>query len=370
MFLAVNALLLCACFAAEPSYEAPAKAGEGNSYNESNLSLRIIFLGDAGEPSEEFLKTIKKWASIEPEKTVAAFLGDNAYPDGLAGPDSAKAHRDLEKLLETIRVCGVKSIFIAGNHDWGPGYSNLNALTAQVQSIKEKLPNALFMPPPGCPGPVQLEMGGVSFIIIDSQLWFMEESPSAAPCNAQTRTHAIDSLGVLLQTATWPTVVLAHHPIVSYGRHAGYYTWKEHLFPLTMAAPWMWVPLPVLGSIYVFGRTHLFPSRQDFAGKYYREYNKEISRAISHYKGKPPLVIAAGHDHNLQIITQESGGKLSLISGAGSKKKLYSVRFGPGALFTGSKEGFILLAMYEGGRGLIRVVEVDRDKPAFLLEVP
>ncbi len=356
--------LLYVFAAADPLYRETSLPDSGE------LKLRVVFLADAGEPSDQFLSTVKKWIAIEPGKTLAFFPGDNAYPDGLAGPDSTHALKGLMAMVEIVKSCSVRSVFVAGNHDWGPGYNDLRALKNQADLIREKLPRALFVPSPGCPGPVQFDSEGVSFIIIDSQVWFMDKNAVPSSCNPQTKKHAIDSLGKLLQGATWPTILIAHHPILSYGKHAGYYTWKEHLFPLTMAVQWMWLPLPVFGSIYVLGRKYLNPSDQDFASRFYAAYRKEISKALSSYKGKPPFVFAAGHDHNLQVITGEFGNRLHLISGAGSGKKLYSVRSGPGTLFSSSKEGFVLLEIYSGGRSVVRVIEVDRDESVFLLEVP
>ena len=47
------------------------------------------------------------------------------------------------------------------------------------------------------------------------------------------------------------TIFLAsHHPFQSYGTHGGYFSWKDHIFPLTAANENLYIPLPIVGSLY------------------------------------------------------------------------------------------------------------------------
>ena len=68
-----------------------------------------------------------------------------------------------------------------------------------------------------------------------------------------------------------------------------------------------------------------------------------------------PLLYAAGHDHNLQLIRMPSGPYVA-ISGSASKKD--SVRAGRGSLFAHSEHGYMIVDFFEDGRVLLYVVEV------------
>ncbi|HEY0041226.1 MAG TPA: BamA/TamA family outer membrane protein, partial [Flavisolibacter sp.] len=107
-------------------------------------------------------------------------------------------------------------------------------------------------------------------------------------------------------------LVVTHHPMYSFGVHGGDYTWKEHLFPLTAVNPKLWIPLPVLGSIYPIARG-VFGNLQDVNHPLYQTMVETIEREISKH---PNAMIASGHDHSLQLIKKDS--LFQIVSGSGS----------------------------------------------------
>lgn len=363
--LAAIALVYGGCVNAEPLGGLPAKSVE-REMGESDLVLRLVLLGDAGEPSERLLETAKTWISIEPKRTIAVFLGDNAYPDGLTGPDSAKAHRHLMRLTEPIQICGVQSIFAPGNHDLGPRYDDWGALEAQAKATKKALPDVFFLPASGCAGPAIIKDKDVSIIVVNSPAWMI--NPKGIPKACDAGTQVMDSLEKLLKVTAGPTVLVSHHPVFSYGKHAGYYTWKDQLFPLTIKVPWLYIPLPLAGSIYLLAKSRLFASSQDFRSSEYRVYRTRMLHAISGYAGPKPLIFVSGHEHNMQVISHGDKG-LFLISGAGSKWKLENVRSGKETLFATAREGFLVLD-FHSRTAVVTAVEVGREQPVFSKNFP
>src|SRR5215203_3657169 len=72
----------------------------------------------------------------------------------------------------------------------------------------------------------------------------------------------------------------------------------EHLFPFTAIHPSLYIPLPILGSIYPVARG-VFGNVQDIPHPLY----KTMTNTIEDVMRKHPYSIAvAGHDHGLQFI--------------------------------------------------------------------
>src|SRR5205085_9581985 len=123
----------------------------------------------------------------------------------------------------------------------------------------------------------------------------------------QTELHEI--------VASHPNQLLifaSHHPLYSYGPHGGDYTWKEHIFPLTAISPSLYIPLPIIGSIYPLSRG-VFGSVQDIPHPLYKTMINTIEQEI---KKHPDAIAVAGHDHGLQFIVKDSFPYI--VSGAGS----------------------------------------------------
>ena len=88
----------------------------------SNIDLTLLLIGDAGEasPGDPVLADITAQAGRDPERTLIAFLGDNAYPSGLpvsGDPLREEAEDRLQALLAVSRESGARSLFLPGNHD-------------------------------------------------------------------------------------------------------------------------------------------------------------------------------------------------------------------------------------------------------------
>lgn len=85
---------------------------------------------------------------------------------------------------------------------------------------------------------------------------------------------------------------------------------------------WLWMPLPILGSGYVYYRKSSLPV-QDLESDLYSRMRTAIERASTPH---PPAFFASGHDHGLQVLRGSGPVRYQLISGAGSKSLLTPVR--------------------------------------------
>jgi hypothetical protein len=139
-------------------------------------------------------------------------------------------------------------------------------------------------------------------------------------------------------------VVVGHHPLASGGTHGGFFTWKDHIFPLRAGKSWLWIPMPGLGSSYPVARQR-GASNQDFSGPLNRAMREALGAV---FKKHAPLVYAAGHEHNLQVIKGKETPYL-LVSGAGAFGHVTRAHDTPVTLFARTASGFMRLDVSRTG---------------------
>jgi hypothetical protein len=165
----------------------------------------------------------------------------------------------------------------------------------------------------------------------------------------------VDSLRAALAVPPGRLVVVAaHHPLSSGGEHGGSFGLADHLFPLRQVVPWLWFPLPWIGSLYPAARQHGI-SNQDIPSRAYQRLITAFSRAFT---DAPPALYAAGHEHNMQVIAGRSA-RLQLVSGTGYYG--HSGRAVPirGTLFARNASGFARLDVPHSGPSRLALIEVD-----------
>jgi hypothetical protein len=336
----------------------------------------LFLIGDAGAPatpgdSEPVLAALRKAAAQAPH-AVVAFLGDNVYPEGLPAseaPDRHEAERRLLALLGVVRGTGALGVFVPGNHDWiAPEANGMDAVRRQEEFIAKAsdkgAERVVYLPGRGCPGPAVLDVSdAVRLVGLDTQWWLQDQAPaqnarpsdSTSLCPANSETAIVDSLRAALRSAgERAVVVVAHHFLVSGGPHGGHFGWEDHVFPLRGVRHWLWVPLPVIGSIYPLARESGI-SNQDASSAAYRRMKAALDRAFSDV---PPLVYAAGHDHALQVITGTSA-RFEVLSGGGTFGHIYHVSNIDGTLFARSASGFARIEFLRNHRARLGMTVVD-----------
>src|SRR5438477_352304 len=194
---------------------------------------------------------------------------------------------------------------------------------------------------------------------LDTQ-WWLQEGPKpqhpASSCPADSEREVIDSVRAALGTAgARHVVVIAHHPLVSGGPHGGYFGWQDHVFPLRNFKSWLWIPLPLIGSVYPIARESGI-SRQDVSSATYRRMRAALDSAFA---GSAPFIYAAGHDHALQVIGGTSA-RYELVSWAGTFGHHYRVTALHSTRFARSASGFMRVEFLRDGRARLGVIIVDR----------
>ena len=151
-------------------------------------------------------------------------------------------------------------------------------------------------------------------------------------------------------------IVTAHHPLATGGPHGGYFTLGQHVFPLRDWRDWMWIPLPIIGSVYPLARMIGF-SDQDTSGRRNRAMRAALDSTLA---TAPPLVYASGHSHGLEVLDGGPRAGTLVVSGTGvfghvtNIAELNETRFrAPG------HSGWVRLDFERGGRVRLAVVTVD-----------
>lgn len=312
---------------------------------------RVILIGDAGEMDIAQKAVLRHAADhIIKGKTTVMYLGDNIYPKGMGLPGS-KEEETTKKILQSqyqpMRAQGAPVYFVPGNHDWDKmGPDGLAKIKRQWEFLEEQQDSLLkLIPRNGCPDPVEINVSAELVIIaFDSEWWlfpFNKDNPEAE-CDCSSRQAVLDRMAELLDKNKNKVILLAsHHPFQSYGSHGGRFSLKDHVFPFTALNSNLWIPLPVLGSLYPFLRS-TFPTPEDLGNPLYKYMIKSVSQV---FKGFPNVIYVAGHEHGLQFIKDKS---VQVVSGAGAKNS-YAVK-GKHALYANAKQGYVMADQLSGKR--------------------
>lgn len=329
------------------------------------IAHSVFLIGDAGEPlpdgREKVLSVLMAAASGAPERSTIIFLGDNIYPAGLPDElhaDRREMERRLDAQIDVGKLSGAATFFVPGNHDWArQGNDGLNSILRQDRYIARKsYPHIRMLPSAALPGPSFYDgIDDMRIIFIDTQWWLHEyDKPlvAGALSEEETKKIVLDSLSVLLRTDR-KTVVVAHHPLESHGEHAGFFGWRGHLFPLLHISPYLWIPLPVIGSLYPLSRLWGI-TQQDFSGSKYAELRVRLDSTLA---VNPPLAYISGHDHALQILSPTSGFHY-LVSGNGLQRHHSALTTGENTLFASRRApGFMRMDLLTDGSVHVRVIE-------------
>ncbi|HEY8196897.1 MAG TPA: metallophosphoesterase [Gemmatimonadales bacterium] len=359
---AVLLLGALACAGASPPVTAPVPALPPGEV-ESSLYL----IGDAGDPDpagEPVLEALARDLGSRRSKRVVLFLGDNVYPRGLPAPGSPDWKEAARRLIDQVAVvtaAGATGFFVMGNHDWAK-YSKggWEAVRRQEAFVDSAGAGAVSVRPGGgCPGPSVVDLGRLRLVLLDTQ-WWLQDGPKprdpTSNCPADSESEVVDSLRSALAVAAGRFVVVgAHHPLVSGGVHGGHFGWQDHLFPLRNIKPWLWIPLPLVGSLYPAIRQSGH-SRQDMSSPTYQRLIQAFRGAFAE---DPPALYAAGHEHNLQVIERRVV-PLELVSGGGiygHSGRAATIR---GSLLARDASGFARLDVPRSGPARLAVLEVDR----------
>ena len=331
---------------------------------ESTLAEQVYLIGDVGELGEMSAASLallkKELTKADPESTSVVFLGDNIYPEGLHGKDHPLRAADelrINAQLDAVKDFKGEIVFIPGNHDWQQGGKDgFKFNKRQEDYIQKYLDNKVYHPSDGCSGPKEIELSDeLTLLIIDTQWWLHKyekgrgEKDDCATSTIQDFMLAFKE--ALKANRTKHVIVAAHHPMYSNGRHGGYFSFSDHLFPLRNLGEYYYLPTPLIGSIYPFYRS-FFGNIQDIPNPAYQDMKSQITNAISQYDN---VIYASGHEHNLQYFFQKNTHYV--VSGSGSK--VANLRMNDKLDFGAEHSGFAKIEVFQNGATVLKYFSSD-----------
>lgn len=345
----------------------PLRNDSSTNEDTAKVYYRVILIGDAGESSlkEDPIISALKVEASEQDSSLIIFLGDNVYPDGLVAmdnPDREVSQKYLDRQINSVVDVNATGLFIPGNHDWNMndenGWEQIKRQADYVSLFNDR--DITFAPLNGCPGPEVFDFGSViRLVILDTQWWLRESGERPEPgnsqcshCTEQSVIHALDS--ILTISSSKFVILAAHHPLSTHGPHGGYFSWIDHIFPLTNLNEYLWIPLPLIGSLYPLIRG-MGVSEQDLASTEYYNLKEQIESVVVKY---PNVVVASGHEHALQVLEGPTGN-IYLVSGSGVWGEAErSLSEEDDTIFKGRYEGFMILDYYSDNKVKLSVIHV------------
>jgi hypothetical protein len=335
--------------------------------NPPQVDYSLFLIGDCGEPSIKDAPVggvLRREVTSAGKNAAVVYLGDNVYPFGLPAPGHAGRERG-ERILQTqadwVKGLGVKGIFIPGNHDWQHWNRNGWEYIGHQQAFLDSLHDEFIslQPTGGCPGPIEIPLGKQSVLIIIDTQWILhayEKPGEESDCFAKDPASLMIMIDDALIRNRGKRVILAgHHPAISYGDHGGIFSLQDHIFPLVDLRGYLYVPLPVVGSLYPFYR-NVFGHSQDIKHPHYKQFSNMLQAMLARHPGS---IYAAGHEHALQHIIKDSVHYV--VSGSGSKTGY--VKKGKYADYAKGVKGFVKLEMLTNGRARLQYWQVDDSAP-------
>jgi hypothetical protein len=343
----------------------------------------LFLIGDAGDPElpdpnsgapdalvDPVLRALaadvaERVAELGPERTAVVFLGDNVYPEGMP-PPGQKGHERAARILDAqVASAGpARGFFILGNHDWIQGKKRgYAAAIAQVRYLESRAPNIEIEPPDACPGPAVVDFGD-HLRLLFGDVWSAQygiDYPDSPVGQCDPRPGEGRVLAATAEVLANPDgrreIILVHPPLMTSGPHGGYFPWEAHVFPLRVFHRDLWIPLPVLGSIVPISR-QLGVTDTDMMSRRYREF---VAGMRSLFSPGVPAVVAAGHEHSLQIHVDPLG-IFHAVSGAGSISKVDHVRRMTSDLMSLAAPGYMRLDAYGDATLRLAVTALDDDR--------
>ena len=281
--------------------------------------FKLFLVGDAGDHEEAggTLVHLEDELNTNPNSAIV-FLGDNCYRDifgglihfGYKGFDSTKNTIDkIQSQLDILDRYQGHAFFVPGNHDWWnrTTYKKGKPKLAMEESFIQKNlaqnthianPGKNFLPQHGDYGPVYVELNHhtIRLIFIDTYRIIQTGIKKGYAGGEEKLFYSrLDSLlgdGYRLHQRI---MVLAHHPVYATGP-----------FIKSLKHPYLFTRIK---ASYFY-----FPS--------YYSMSVNINNILRKYPG---VCYASGHVHALQYFFTKDSLRY-IVSGAGSKEKLLSVK--------------------------------------------
>src|SRR6185436_10919041 len=360
-----SGILLSSCSTQKPFYNGKEADWDTKKMPEVPVKYEVYLLGglDEGEhdTSNQVLDMLHRHIENADSNHAVIFLSDHIYKNGLPDENDGKrkeAEKEINSRLDNLSQDKGKIFFIAGDHDVIKGKKKRKESLSRTQTyVEDKLGKKnIFLPGNGCPGPEEVNLTDDLVIVPVNTMWWMQDKDERNNnCDIKKELDWTNELKDVIDNNQRKNIlVLGHHPLFSLGHHGGLFSFKEHIFPLTMLHPSPHIPLPVIGSLYPIYRGGI-GTKNDAGYPPYKALRRSLYRSFAGYNN---VTYASAHEPNFQYFKYEKQdyiitNSLNKTEWAGRNKI---------ADFTYAAKGFVKLTYLQNGEVWMEIFVPDKNK--------
>ncbi len=178
-----------------------------------------------------------------------------------------------------------KLLFAPGPYEWGKDKKQTKAV---IKALHKQFPhNEIYTCDWGCPGPIEVEINDkLTVILIDTYWWLANMDTRFSKCGIEEEQDVFIYLQDALRRNAHKTVVIAgHHPMESYGKHAG----NMHPIPGIIGFPY---------AIY----KNLIGGRSDLVHPDYKNLRIQLHSILTQF---PNVIYASALENSMQYIKHD-----------------------------------------------------------------
>lgn len=308
---------------------------------QDSTGYRLIFMGESSpDIARELITDIQ--SRHLPGKTMVFVMDENKFLLGKTRPSGREERQQkmlLQKQVESFAALGIPVFFISANTEW----NNLTASWGSARKVSTGIADSVMRLSRvrACPDPVELNLAPQLAVIIFNSDWWLdpyEALPITEDCECRTRADVLARLDELrYKNQDKQLVIVSRHPFKSYGVYGNRGTFRDHVFPLTGINKNVYLPLPVIGSVYRFFRSG-FVSPRNSKHPLYRDMVSGVDEILNAF---PNRVHVAAHEKGLQLVEDDY---VQAVSGPGAAQKIS--RKGKDSRFANTHPGYVIADFY------------------------
>jgi hypothetical protein len=362
-------LVLCSCTVQKPFYSTTEAGWEKVKMPDTAAAYTVYLVGGLGDERDsvsDVLDVLHQVVEHSDSNHAIIFLGDHTVNNGLPSEDSKNRHAaeiKMSTLLDNLWDDKGSIYFIPGDHSMKQSRNKRQEVILRTRNYVENElgKKNIFLPEDGCAGPEEVHLpGDLVLVILNTNWWLGDKEGRNRDCENVSESQWIDEIKDVLDNNQRKNIImLGHHPLLNVGNHGGYFSFRQHLFPLTDLVKWLYLPFPIVGSIYPLYRAGI-GSKQDLAYPPYKKMRRDLFFAINSHQN---IIYASAHEHSLQSISYNGNSYLitnssSQLEWAGRKNR---------ASFSYSEKGFIKLSVLKNKEIWMEIYRVHGTKEGAVL---
>lgn len=345
--LCIAVFALGACSAPKPFYGTSERNWNEKTLPAQPVKFSVFLMGgfdyEESKTSESFNILTQIWNPMDTAQAVV-FLNDRVYKKRNQKDDDidkTMADKKLDTQLEQLKNYMGKIYFIAG-HDEAKGKKNYDTKTVKKYVEKKLDRKDLFYPEDGCPGPDDIELtDDLVLITVNNDYWLWDKKKDNNDCKVENTNEWLEELEETIDDNQRKNIlVVGHHPAINLGNYGGWFSLKQHIFPLTELNKNLYIPLPVVGTLYPITRIAL-GLRNDKAYPLNKKLSRSLIRTFYKYDN---VIYASGLEQNFQYFKYHEQDYI-VTNSADEITWTASIR----SKFTYSENGLTKLTYFENG---------------------